>query len=318
MNFNPIESLKNFYKQNIHKFEKECTYPWLDRVVSYVVPTASAYAYANLGTHKDYNPSALTHKGDWLPSGLAFYVGSQAALTYVKTYADNMNKGFVKSVAEFALKLFDNVNNIVLYVPAYNLLPETHQLNSVFAFRVLPAIVKGIESDISSWRNGTNFESEVAGRVYAEAVAGGIAANTSTILAGHIKTLDAKFDANDEKSKSTYESDAYLAETFSDAILYSGIKKLLVGERYKSGEIQTDILQTILKDTAKKIVKIQEFEEKTCKGSIYEHFLKVFLSTTLVETAFDCIAFMEDPEITSALESAADAAKINLAPIDTL
>jgi hypothetical protein len=318
MNFNPIESLKNLYKANIHKFEKECTYPWLDRVVSYVVPTAGAAAYATFGKHKDYDISKLTHKTDWLPAGVAFYLSSQAALTYVKPYADSMNKGVVKSVVEFTLKLFDNANNIVLYIPAYNLLPDSQQLNSVFAFRVLPAIVKGIESDFSSWRNGTSFESEVAGRVYAEAFAGGFAANISTYLSDEAKKLDPKFDATDENSKSTHETDAYLAETFSDAILYSGIKKLLVGERYKSGEIKTDILQTVLKDAAKKIVKIKEFEEKIGKGSVYENFMKVFLSTTLVETAFDCIEFMEDPEITSALESSVDAAKINLAPMDTL
>ena len=317
MNFNPIESLKNLYKANIHKFEKECTYPWLDRLVSYVVPTAGAAAYATFGKHEDYDIGKLTHKTDRLPAGVAFYLSSQAALTYVKPYANSMNKGVVKSVVEFTLKLFDNANNIVLYIPAYNFLPETHQLNSVFAFKVLPAIVKGVESDFSSWKNGTSFESEVAGRVYAEVVAGGIAANTSTILSGRIKALDPN-NAVGEDSKSTHETDAYLAETFSDAILYFGIKKLLVGERYKPGEIKTDILQTILKDSAKKIVKIKEFEEKIGKGSVYEHFMKVFLSTTLVETAFDCIEFMEDPEITSVLESSVDAAKINLAPMDTL
>jgi len=320
MNFNPIESLKNFYKTNIHKFEKESAYPLLDRVVSYVLPTAGAAAYATFGNHPSYDTKvkALTHKSDWLPTGIVFYLLSQAGLAYVKPYADGMNKGVVKSVVEFTLKLFDNANNIVLYIPAYNLLPDSQQLNSVFAFRVLPAIVKGIESDISSLRNGTNFESEVAGRVYAEAVAGGVAANASTYLSGYTKAFDQKFDASNKDSKSTHENDAYLVETFSDAVLYAGFKKLLIGEKYKSGEITTDLFQTVLKDTAKKIVIIEGIENAIGKGSVYENFMKTFLSTTLVETVFDCIELMEDTEMTSALESAADVAKINLAPMDTL
>jgi hypothetical protein len=311
MTFDPIKSVKNFYKENIHKFDREGGYPLLDRLFAYVVPSASVVAYAKLGAHDaKYNPNTLTNKS-WLPAGVAFYGLSQFVLTYVKPYADDMNKGFVKSAIKLGLKLFDNINDIILYIPAYNLLPETGQLNAVFGFKVLPAIVQGIESDISNWRKGINFEEEVAGRVYAEAVAGGVAANVSNALSEYVKSLDTI------NKPSKFEPDAKIAESISDAFLYAGVKKLLVGEKYESGEITRDVIKTIAQDNLKGSAIVKDLEGSLMTdSSVFAGFITAYAATSFIDSFEAFMQFLEETEITSAIESDIDALKINLT-VDT-
>jgi hypothetical protein len=307
----PIKYFQDTYKHYVH-VEKEGSYPILERFIAYGLPTAAAlgFGYSKPANFNQYQNIKLE-----APAAFAGYLVSQFVVTSVKPHVESMDKGVFKSVANFIVKTLDNVNDLILYVPAYNLLPETKEFNTAFAFFVLPAMVKGVESDFSSWWNGKDYEGEVAGRVYAEAIAGGVAANLSAITTESLQDAVAKQLSNDAKHEVTFNNEqmnsfnsknaqAKLASTAVDTISYSLIKKLLVGQKYESDELKNDFARTIFKDALKGTKFISDFEAKSVKGSIFENSIYAFGSTMGLQIVEDFLGLLEDQEIKDAIADA--------------
>ena len=53
-----LKPLSDLYKKLVH-VEGENAYPWLDRAISYVLPTAGAVLWSAFGQHDDYSLSGF-------------------------------------------------------------------------------------------------------------------------------------------------------------------------------------------------------------------------------------------------------------------
>ena len=280
----PIKYFQDTYKHYVH-VEKEGNFPILERFIAYGIPTAAALGLGfNYSSEEHIDKVKAYNLIVQIPGAIAGYLVSQLAVTYSKPHVESMDKGIFKSVANFGVKTLDNLNNLVLYVPAYNLLPENNEFNTAFAFYVLPAMVKGVESDFSSWWNGKDYESEVAGRVYAEVIAGGVAANLSTMTEGHLKS-PAKDKLEDKKAISEYigkNTQAKIIAAGVDTVSYALIKKLLVGQKYESDELKNDFARTFFKDALKATNFISDLEAKSVEGSIFKNGVYIKLIKKLL------------------------------------
>lgn len=235
--------LQDLYTKYVH-VEKSVAYPWLDRAISYVAPTAGVVLFSALGDHNTkkpdgspdytYAPFTKDYSAWGLPASLAFYAGTQTLLTYAKPYAAKIGNKYAHKAADLTLKVLDTVNNVAPYTVAYNMLPKTAGVNAVYAFKTLPSIIKGVESDIKNAINHKPFEKEVAGEIYASTTAGLISANIARYAADH-------FAPESQKDKAT---DRNIIESITDAFSYAIGKKLLIGKSYKENEFKSEVLRT--------------------------------------------------------------------------
>jgi hypothetical protein len=295
-----LKPVSDLYKKLVH-VEGENAYPWLDRVISYGLPTAGAVLWSAFGTHAGYNLSGKSaYSAYWgLPAALAVYGGSQVGLTYLKQLVaakedDNAFTKTGKGVADFGVKSFDILNNIALYTVAFNMLPGTAGLNEVAAFRVMPEIVSGVESDIKAVINGTKYESEVAGRVFATAAAGFGAVNLRDSVAGKVKPAELEQKKNNYSKK---EIDVYnqklfdqkLTEALVESISYPFLKKLLMNTKYESNEIEQDILKTLTKELYKGSSIGKTLEYDFLKNSVFEG-IPLFAAAECVPLALNLVS----------------------------
>ena len=276
--FKPVS---DFYKKFVH-IEGENAYPWLDRAISYGLPTLGAVLWSALGAHKNnYDISKKTiHAAYWgLPAGLAFYGATQVGLTYLKPLVEvKESDGFFvkagKNVADLSVKALDCLNNVVPYTIAYNMLPGTAGLNEVAAFRVMPEILTGVESDIKAAVNGTGYEGEVAGKIFASAAAGFGAVNLRDLVTGKVKPAALDENTNDKNRVEAYNRKAFdekLTGALVESLSYPIFKKLLVTASYKSNEIEQDRLKGLMKELYKgsslgKLCEITALQKSVFEG----------------------------------------------------
>jgi hypothetical protein len=265
--FKPVSDI---YKKLVH-VKGENAYPWLDRVISYGLPTAGAVLYSALGTHANYDLSNKTGSYWGLPAGLAFYGVSQVGLTYLKPLVEVKGSDGIftktgKGVADFGIKLLDVLNNVAPYTIAYNMLPGTAGLNEVAAFRVMPEIVSAVESDIKATVDGTKYEGAVAGSVFASAAAGFATVNLRDFFIE--KASDPSNVANIGKV-----FDEKLTSTVVESVCYPLFKKLLMTTKYESDEIEQDILKSLTKALYNGSSASKFFERPELKDSVFEGIL---------------------------------------------
>ena len=176
---------------------------------------------------------------------------------------------------------------------------------------MLPAMVKGVESDFSSWWNGKEYEGEVAGRVYVEAIAAGVAANLKKITKNKYK-MEAPKLLGEKVLQGEDTIDLYMANnteaniygTLANSLSYALTKKLLVGEKHKPNELINDFLRTCFKDQLEVTTLIKNFEAKSVKGSIFENSIYAFGSTMGLQIVEDFLGLLEDQEIKDAIADA--------------
>ena len=253
-----LKPVSDLYKKLVH-IEGENAYPWLDRAISYGLPTLGAVLWSALGTHEkikisdkseiDYSLFAKDYSTWGLPAGLAFYGATQVGLNYLKPLVepkedDTAVSKTIKKIGDLGVKAADALNNIVPYVIAHNILPKTNQLNTVYAnqlntvyaFKAMPKILEGIESDIKAKVNGTKYEGEVAGEIYSSIVGGFVSKTLAAELAK-------KFKNGDDET-----FDSIFVDSVVDGFTFPVMKKILIGKSYGQGEFSADFYRSTVQN----------------------------------------------------------------------
>ena len=257
-----IKQLSQSYTEFVTTSAKGA-YPIIDRIVSYGLPTAGAVLWSVYGKHEnDYQHST----GYALPAGLAFYGISQIGLTYAKPYVevkedDGIFSKGLKKFASIGVEVVDILNNIVPYTIACNMLPNTYGLNEVAAWRILPSIIQGVESDIKAAVNKTEYTKTFAGDIYSTTIAGFASVNLRNILS---KQLFPSGQESAQITKETRQSSAGDQDTdkkiitpFIEAFSYPLIKKLLIKTSYEKNQIMQDLAKGFMKDQITGLSKIE-------------------------------------------------------------
>lgn len=310
---NPLKLYTEFFSALSSSYTKFVTptgkgaYPIVDRIISYGLPTAGAVLWSVYGTHNtnQYKPFDKTGSYYGLPAGLAFYALSQVGLTYAKPYVEvkEDDSNFYKGCKKFAsggIEVLDILNNIVPYTIACNMLPETYGLNEVAAFRVMPAIIEGIESDITAGVNGTKYTPTLTGGIYSSTIAGFASVNLRNALTKDLATTNKDGDAS--STKNTTANARYYAnkslESFVGIIIeafsYPLIKKLFMRASYKPNEIEKDVLKSVTKDIFKAFA---DFEPSSMKDSVFGGILKFSAAECVPKALKATSAIIADFEI---------------------
>ncbi len=302
---NPIEHIESGYKNIIHP-EAKGNYPLLERCVAYVLPTAAA----GVALYSD-STNAQAHWGNFsniyqIPAAIGAYMATQFACTYIKSHIANMDKGIVKSLADFTVTQLDIVNDFLVLIPAYNILPKGHNFNKIFAFDVMPEMIKGAESDLKNWWNKEDYESEVAGRIYAGAIAGGISRNIASYLANKLAGSEEKLinsnQVDENKQASLNEVNINNQNEFIETVARSSLsamtKKLLIGKEYQKGDMVKEFSENVVQNLLLKTQAIQSLEGALqLKDTIFENGATISGAICGVNLIQYCLNAIENPEI---------------------
>jgi len=246
-----IKQLSQSYTEFVTPSAKGA-YPIMDRIVSYGLPIAGAVLCSvyEKEKEKDYRPLAKQGIEYGLPAGLTFYGISQIGLTYAKPYVevkedDGIFTTGLKKVGSMAVEVADILNNIVPYTIAYNMLPDTYGLNAVAAWRILPSIIEGVESDIKAAVNKTEYTKTFAGDIYSTTIAGFASVKLKDDL---YKKLFPSGQNKGKDSAGDQDTDKKIINQFIEAFSYPLIKKLLIKTSYEKNQIIQDIAKGFMKD----------------------------------------------------------------------
>jgi len=257
-----IKQLSQAYTEFVTPIAKGA-YPIIDRLISYGLPTAGAVLWSVYGNHGgDYQPLKKQGIDYALPAGLAFYGISQIGLTYAKPYVevkedDGIFTTGLKKVGSMAVEVVDILNNIVPYTIACNMLPNTYGLNEVAAYRILPSIIQGVESDIKAAVNKTEYTKTFAGDIYSTTIAGFASANLRDILSEKLCLLGQITEKTSKDSAGDQDTDKKIITQFIEAFSYPLIKKLLIKTSYEKNQIMQDLAKGFMKDQITGLSKIK-------------------------------------------------------------
>lgn len=231
------QNLSKFYSDLVH-VKGQSNYPLLDRFISYALPTLATLTIAQAEKGQDYNGIFGKAHSQWgLPASFAFYAITQIGLTEGKLAVEKMSGGRVKSTYEFGLKILDTLNNVVPYATVAQVLPDAYATRSVYAFKILPAIVAEAEKDLKAYMGGTKYESAVAGSIYAAGLAGLVAKNIGRDISDKYTTLGKKATP-----------DSMLIKVAVEGVLYAVTQKALRGQNYKVKDFEKDLLAGIAEE----------------------------------------------------------------------
>jgi hypothetical protein len=259
---------------------EEGAYPIVDRIISYGLPTAGAVLWSVYGTHENYEPLDKGCVKYGLLGGLAFYAVSQVGLTYAKPLVEvkeedsSFDKGW-KKIAAGGIEVFDVLNNVVPYTIAMNMLPGTYCLNEVAAWRVMPAIIEGVESDITAAVNGKTYTKTFAGDIFSSTIAGFASVNLRDTLSKQVLGNELYQNFNDSKYTILDKDEIrklnlkVLTELLVEDLSYPLIKKLFMKTSYKNNEIEQDILKGFMKNIFKNS-SLGQCETAKFKDTVFE------------------------------------------------